>query len=741
MTRLVYLFAAAAFGLNLCAQINVLTANGSNERSNANLQEILLAPGNVTPDTFGKVATFAVDGQVYAQVLYVSALSIPGQGFHNVIFVCTMHNSVYAFDADGGDAQNPLWQVNLGPSVPSASDITPEIGILGTGAIDLQAGVLYVVAETLDDDGPAFYLHALDLTSGTEKLAGPSLIAATVQDSVSLDAGQHLQRPGLLVANGMVYIGFGSHSDNSPWHGWIVSYDASDVSRQTGVFTSSPSTVGSAVWQSGRGLAADDSGSIYAVTGNGTYDGHQNFAESFLKLNGSLGLEDWFTPSNWSGLSNVDADLSAGPGLISGTHLLLGADKAGDLYVINGDAMGHLSASQTYPLIPSNSPGVQAGFIFNFAVWNRPNGAYVYVEPRATSIECYAITGGYFNPLPISRGAAVSPSGRIGMTLSASGATNGILWEITESAADKSLGTLHAFDASNLASELWNSDRNADRDSLGAFPKFVSPTVANGKVYTPTFSNTVVVYGLLASGGAGDLPAISAIANAASYGQDTVAPGEAVAIFGTNLDAGPAEPMQLNTSGDVASTLGSTSVFFDGIPAPLLYVSAGQINAVVPFGIATDSTQVQVVSQGQWSAMMSIPTAPASPGVFSADGSGGGQALVWNADGSQNSANHPATRGSVIMLYATGGGQLSPALQDGTLVPANPLPQPVLPVTARIGGQPASAVTATGVPGSVAGLLAISIEIPGTANPGTAVPIAIQVGDQISQDGLTAAIQ
>ena len=220
------------------AQVMVLTANGSNDRTNANLQETNLTPVNVIPGSFGKLGSLPVDGQVYAQPLYVSGLMIPGKGLLNVLFVATMHNSVYAYNADAMAPPDLLWRVNLGPSVPSTmlytdySDIDPEIGILGGGAIDLQRGVLYVVSETLQRGVPAFFLHALDLTSGAECLNGPAEITAAVPSAgagVVFDPLQHLQRPGLLLANDAVYIGFGSHADQNLWHGWLMSYDAANV--------------------------------------------------------------------------------------------------------------------------------------------------------------------------------------------------------------------------------------------------------------------------------------------------------------------------------------------------------------------------------------------------------------------------------------------------------------------------------------------------------------------------------
>ena len=489
----------AAGGRPCPAQVSILTANGSNDRTNANLLESVLSPATVTPATFGRIGSFPVDGQVYAQVLYASSVAFSPRETHDVVIICTMHNSVYAFDADPSSERRLLWRVNLGPSVPSSIDIKPEIGILSTGVIDLQRKLLYVVAETLQSAGPVFSLHALDLTSGEERQNGPVLIAPTAasmsagqtdSQTISLDPSQHLQRPGLLLTNGSVYIAFGSHADQSPWHGWIVSYDASDLLNQTGVFTTSATGEGAAIWQSGRGLAADELGNIYAITGNGDYDGVQNFGESFLKLPGTLeSPTDWFTPLNWQGLANGDVDLSAGPALISGTHVLIGADKAGNLYEIDGNSMGHLGGSTAY--------SVGTGYIFNLAVWTRPGGAIVYVHPRGGPLESYAVSQDQLSFSPLSYRMVPTATTRLGLTVSANGSddASGILWQMT--AAGNGAGILHAFNASNLSIELWNSDMNPGRDALGAHAKFVSPTVVNGRVYAPTFSNAVAVYGLL----------------------------------------------------------------------------------------------------------------------------------------------------------------------------------------------------------------------------------------------------
>jgi hypothetical protein len=333
--RLIALTLTLAFTGDLRAQVDVLTANYDNGRTSQNLNEAVLNTNNVNATQFGKLYAFAVDGQVYAQPLYVHALSVPDKGTLNVLYVATMHNSVYAFDADAGTG-SPLWQVNLGTTVDPASfnvagaapytDILHEIGILSTPVIDRSGGTIYVVSETAAGGADSFWLHALDLTTGAEKLNGPVQIQASVAGAgwqgmgdaangqLSLIAASHLQRTGLLLANGAIYIGFGSHGDFPPWHGWIVAYNAADLRQQTAAFNTTPSTAGSAIWQGGRGLAADPNGDVYCSTGNGNYDGVVSWGESVLHLSSALGIVDWFTPAEYAGWTNDDLDLgSNGP--------------------------------------------------------------------------------------------------------------------------------------------------------------------------------------------------------------------------------------------------------------------------------------------------------------------------------------------------------------------------------------------------------------------------------------------
>jgi uncharacterized protein (TIGR03437 family) len=516
-----------------------------------------------------------------------------------------------------------------------------------------------------------------------------------------------------------------------------MSYDASNVSRQIGAYATTPNGEGGSLWQTGRGLAADGQGNVYGVTGNGDYDGVSNFGESFLKFSGAApALIDSFTPANWKSMSDNDFDLAAGPALVTG-GLVAGSDKLGNLYLLNAAKM---SQGATTFLVGQYS-------IFNFAVWNRTGGAYLYVQMEQAPPTCFQVAGNTLNTTPVSTAANSVTYGRIGMAVSANGVQDGsgILWETTGNYSDATLpGALHAFDASNLAHEVWNSDMVGSRDAMSPVAKFANPTVANGKVYVPTFGNAVVAYGLLPAAQLLNLPAgapaIAGAVNAASYSGAAVAPGEAVAVFGSNL--GPVNPAgtQLGADGRVASNVAGVQVLFDGLAAPLLFASASQVNVIAPFGISAAVTQVQVVYQGQGSALFPMPVAPAMPGIFSATASGAGQAIAQNQDGSLNSPTNPAPAGSVITLWATGAGLLTPSGQDGAVAAAGNLPAPALPVVATVGGNSATVLYAGSGAGMVEGIIQLNVRLPAGTPAAPAVPLAIAIGGSTSQSGLTVAV-
>jgi len=489
----------------LAAPVDILTVKYDNDRTAANLRETILNTRNVNEKSFGKLVVFPVDGQIYAQPLVVSGLEIAGKN-RNVVFVATMNNSIYAFDADTFDAASALlWHRNVGEPVPSYlygfRDIQPLIGILSTPVIDRETNTLYLVANLVDEERTLFRLHALDLRTGAEKMQGPVEIKAEVAGSgAGSDKGRlffepswHLQRAGLLLANGVVYFGFGSHGDDGPFHGWLIGYDKLDVRRQIHVLCTSRDGIAASIWQGGYGPAVDAGGQIYLVTGNGDMDGVSNFGQSVVKLNPHRGLavEDWFSPDAWADLNEDDRDFgSSGAVLVPGTHLLIAGGKDGIIYLLDRNSLGrtypgNLGAVQKFPAI---------GFgIFGMALWNRSDTPIMYLQGARGILRAFALSGGHFVTDPVAERRVEPGVPYQGMAVSADGddLQSGILWV---AAADD---VLHAYRAADISQELWNSDLNFERDQLGSFSKFASPTVANGRVYVPTFGNQLTVYGLL----------------------------------------------------------------------------------------------------------------------------------------------------------------------------------------------------------------------------------------------------
>ena len=742
--------ANTVLSLSAFAQTNVLTSNYDNQRTNSNTHENILNTSNVNTSNFGKLGSFPVDGQIYAQPLYASAVPITGKGTHNVVFVATMHNSVYAIDADAPQIITPLWQVNLGPSVPSSTlnfyDAVPEVGILSTPVVDLTRQVIYVSAETLENGAPLFRLHALSLADGHEILGGPVIVSATVagtgdgsdgSGSLAFDATWHLQRPGLALVNGAVYLSFGSHADDGLFHGWMIAYDASNLKHQTAVYNATPNTWGGSIWQSGRAPAIDAGGNLYVVTGNGEFDGTSSLGESMLKLSSSLEVKDYYTPENWMAMRDGDGDFATGVILVPNSNLAVAGDKTGTLYVNPTDTMGHVG--------PGRSSSVQTNTIgiFNIALWTSPDGPVVYVQNPFGSLQAYGISSGKIGGTPLSENRSTYQTLFAGIAISSNGTAGGtgIVWETTGNMEQKQLpGTLHAFDASDLTTELWNSDRVA-ADNLGRFAKFVAPTVVNGRVYVPTFSNALIIYGLLPGGEPVTTPtAVAGIVSGASFVGTAVAPGELLAIFGSNI--GPAElaNMRVDDSGHAATVLSDTQVFFDGVAAPLVYTSSEQVGVVVPFGTAGPTTQVQVRYQGQISAPVMMPVVPATPSLFTVDGTGGGNGAIVNQDGTINGGNTPAPHGSIVLLYATGAGVMTPAVDDGFITLNPPFAAPQFPIQVLIDGQPAEVLYAGTAPGIIAGVIQINARIPDGASSGE-VHVVIKAGGYTSPNTVTLYVQ
>jgi uncharacterized protein (TIGR03437 family) len=752
---LICLFCTTALAL---AQVNVLTANYDNQRTNANLHETVLKPSNVNPASFGKIARFPVDGQIYAQPLYAAAVQTLGVK-KNVVYVATMHNSVYAIDADAPENSLPLWQVNLGPSVPSSllqcDDILPEVGILSTPVIDLSRQVIYVVSDSLDSTSqiPVFRLHALSLANGHEVMNGPVTIGATVNrgsaasaaGAITFDAFAQLQRPGLALANGAVYVAFGSHGDDLDFHGWLFAYDSSNLQHRISVFNTTLNGWGGSIWQAGRAPAVDEQGNLYVVTGNGDYDGSSNFGESVLRLSGAGSkVLDWYTPQEWDDYNVKDWDFgTTGAILVPNTNLLLAAAKSGMLYLIERDSMGHLGPDNTNTV---QGAQVNQWGLFHMALWNNQAGPIVYEFEPWGALKAFQIVNGRINPTMLSQYVPRSSSYYAGIAVSANGGTNGtgIVWLTTGDTHAGSPGTLHALDASDLSHELWNSDL-APSDALGTAAKFAAVTVVNGRVYVPTFSNALAIYGLLSpttTHPAAPLTSqITGVVNGANFIPGAVSPGELVAIYGANL--GPAQTIdfQVDAGNRVATSLSGTEVLFDGMRAPVLYTSATQVGAIVPFSLTQPTTQVQVLYKGVLSSPMNLPVVSAAPSLFSLDGTGSGPGTILNQDGSLNSMDNPAARGSIVIVYGTGAGNTDPDGVDGKVVSDAPYPTPLLPVTVLIDNQPAEVVYAGAAPALIMGLVQINVRVPSTASIGSEVPVVFKVGDYSSANVVTLAIR
>jgi hypothetical protein len=513
--------------LALCleAQVNVLTWHNDVARSGQNLKETILTPSNVTSATFGKLFTITVDGKVDAQPLYVSSLAMRGSGFHNVLFLATEHGSAYAFDADTG-AQ--LWHVSLIGAFETSSDargcsqIVPEIGITSTPVIDLEMGphgTIYLVAMSKSSSGTYHQrLHALDITTGAEQFHGPVDIAATYPGTGAEGAGgmqtfapgQHEDRPGLLLSNGIVYTTWGSHCDAAPYTGWVIGYNESTLA-QTGVLNLTPNGNDGGIWMAGAGPAADASGNIYLLMGNGTFDttlsngfpARADYGNAFVKIqvgsSGALSVADYFTMFNTTTESNGDQDLGSGgimllPSLANSGgqphSLVIGAGKDRNIYVVDQNNMGKFSttADSIYQMM---SAAVNGG-VYSAPAWF--NGT-MYYGAVGDVLRAFSFSHGNFSLTPSSQSTHSFGSPGTTPSISANGTQNAILW----AAENTSPAVLHAYDATNLAKELYNSSQAANgRDQFGTGNKFIVPTVANGKVYVATTTG-VGVFGLLCS--------------------------------------------------------------------------------------------------------------------------------------------------------------------------------------------------------------------------------------------------
>ena len=484
------------------AQVSVLTQHNDNLRDGVNALETTLTASNVNTSQFGMLFKVSVDDQLFAQPLVDNSVSIAGAA-HPVVYLATANNSVYAFDANNGAL---YWHVNLGTAFTiqdgkfSCQDVLASSGIMSTPVIDSSRNTLYVVAETYINGTAQHKLHALNLSTGAEQSGSPVEVQATGFNSLSA-----IQRTALLLANGNIYFSFAGHCDQGSWKGLTFAYNETTLA-QAGVFNASPDDNGAGIWQSGNGPAADSAGNVYWITGNGSWDGENDFSETMIKANPSLVLEDWHTPSNYATLDKGDQDLtSSGPLLLSGTSLLVGGGKDGVLHVVNTGSMGHLGDAGAVQKWTATRSHIHSLNYFN---------SNLYVWGQSDYLRVFNFTGTTFNTTPSYVGTIVAV-GHPGasLSISASGTSNGILWASTNSQGQSGglgawhmtePGILYAYSVPSMTA-LWNNQQNATRDGCDNYAKFTPPTIANGKVYLASFgtaqtqSGGLCVYGQLQS--------------------------------------------------------------------------------------------------------------------------------------------------------------------------------------------------------------------------------------------------
>jgi hypothetical protein len=514
-----------AFLIPAWSQVSVTTSRNDNSRDGQNLSETILTPDNVNVSSFGKLFAHAVDGYVYAQPLYLPNVTIPGLGVHNVVYVATQHDSVYAFDGDNKAGMNasPLWHrsfirpkhgiTTVSSGDVGCNDIVPEIGITSTPVIDANTATMYLIVKTKENGNFFQRLHAIDVTTGAERAGSPVVIRAKVKGNgegnvngvVSFDPLHEAQRPGLLLQNGSVIIGWASHCDNQPYHGWVMSYDETTL-KQTAIWNSTPNGGLGGVWQAGTGIAADSSFNLFFATGNGTYDGKkggEDFADTIAELAPPVGnrfhLADWFTPYNQLDLSGKDLDVGSGGVFLlpdqgmdaPHQHLLVEVGKEGSIYLVDRDKMGHFNSKRN--LIVQDMENAIGGLWATPGWWNNN----VYFGGAGDNLRQYT-----FDPSSglLSNGAVYTSPTYFGFpgptpSISANGTGDAIVWVLQTDDYGSGSATLHAYDATNIGTEFYNSGQDFSRDNPGGAVKFTVPTVVNGKVYVPAVQR-LTVYGL-----------------------------------------------------------------------------------------------------------------------------------------------------------------------------------------------------------------------------------------------------
>jgi len=516
----------AAMTVYVTDLVGVTTYHNDVARDGVNGQEYALTPATVTAATFGKLFGCNVDGAIYAQPLWLPNVTVAGVK-HNAVFVATMHDSLYAFDADASTCTQ-LWKASMTDATHGANagelavrsvapgnqvgvgygDIAPEVGITGTPVIDPATGTLYLISKTVSADGATFYqrLHAIDITSGVEKLGGPVGIDGSISvpgtgsggTTVSFNTQFQAQRPGLALVNGVIYVAWGSHEDNVPYYGWVMSFKASDLSR-LGVLNVTPNVQFGGIWMGGGAPSADSDGNLYLITGNGAFDassGGVDYGDSFLKLTPGLGVNSYFTPTDEASDFANDQDFGSGGSAMvlnvnAGAlkHLVVGGGKDGSLFVVNGDGLGGLGNGNARQTFYTGGP-----LFATSAFWNNT----LYVAPVNAPLVAFTYdpASNLFTTAASSQSTSLYGFPGATPSISATGTSNGIVWALdntnycTPQSPACGATVLHAYNATSLSTDLWNSGMAA-ADTAGYAVKFTVPTVANGKVYVGTRGNNI----------------------------------------------------------------------------------------------------------------------------------------------------------------------------------------------------------------------------------------------------------
>lgn len=608
-SSLAFLFTATAFG-----QVNVLTYHNDFARTGQNTNETILTPANVNMTTFGKIFSYPVDGQIYAQPLYVSGLAIPGQGIHNVVFVATMHDSVYAFDADSNTNANGgvLWQVSLGTSAVMPNndfgnrygpyhDIRPEVGIIGTPVIDLAAGTIYLSAFTHEGNSYVQRIHALSITTGAEQPFSPVVVAASIPGNGVASSGGRLafdamnnglQRPALTLAGGVLYVCYSGFADTNPYHGWLLGFNATTLQQLTNrIFNTTPNSTTTdwgpnagegGLWMGGNGPLVDAATNLFFEVGNGPFNADTNgteYGDSFVKLStvGGLTVADYFTPHDQATLAANDTDLgSGGPvllpdevGSVAHPHLILGSGKSGTIYLVDRDNMGHYNSANDNQIVQSVVSAIGASFATP-AYFNKT----IYYQGNGDRLKAFAVTNGAVSTAPIHRSSATIGFPGATPSVSANGTNNAIVWVLNSGAVSSGSPSgpaiLFAYNAYNLTNKLYDSSLAGTRDTASWAIKTSVPTVANGKVYVGGAS-ALTVYGN------GTFLAVPTIAPAGGYFTNSVTVTLSDATAGTTLyytldNSTPTTNSLIYTTPFVISNTAAVKVFA---------VKAGAIPSVV----------------------------------------------------------------------------------------------------------------------------------------------------------------